>query len=327
MRVAVTGGTGHIGGNLVRALVARGDEVRVLVRDDARAIDGVPAERVAGDVLDAASLTAAFAGAEIVFHLAALISITGDQGGKVTAVNVTGAENAARAALAVGARRFVHVASVHAFDMAPLDQPVDETRARALGARHAAYDRSKALGEAAVRRVFAEGLDGVVLHPAGVLGVNDFRPSRVGQFFLDLYHRKLPALTPGGFDWVDVRDVVGGIIAASERGWSGESYILSGEWRAMVELAEIAATVTGVPAPTFISPMWAARIGAPFMTLFNRVTGIEPLYTSEALDALEANHVLSHEKAAREWGYAPRPMTEAIADLYAWFGAQGWLRK
>lgn len=327
MRVAVTGGTGHIGGNLVRALVERGDVVRVLVHEDARAIEGLAVERISGDVLDPESLRKGFAGMEIVFHLAALISITGDQGGRVTAVNVQGAENSARAALAAGCRRFVHVASVHAFDMAPLGLPVDETRARSLGAHHAAYDRSKALGEAAVRRVFADGLNGVVLHPAGVLGVNDFRPSRVGQFFLDLYHRKLPALTPGGFDWVDVRDVVGGILAASERGRSGESYILSGEWRAMVELAAIAANVTGVAAPRYVSPMWAARLGAPFMTLFNRVTGIEPLYTSEALDALEANHVLSHAKAAAEWAYAPRPITEAVRDLYGWFDAQGWLKK
>ncbi len=310
MRVAVTGGTGHLGVNLVRALEARGDEVRN--------------HRV--DVADRPALEQCFDGVEVVFHLAALISITGDQGGKVTATNVTGAENSARAAYKAGVRRFVHVASVHAFDMHPLDAPVDETRARAFGPRHAAYDRSKALGEKAVRAVFSEGLDGVVIHPSGILGPADPRPSRMGQFFLDLQHRRMPALTEGGFDWVDVRDVVDGILAAAERGRAGESYILSGYWRSVRELAELAAAITGVPAPKLTSPMWAARLGAPFMTAFNRVTGIEPLYTSEALDALEANHVLSHAKAARELGYSPRPTPETVRDLYTWFGANGRLR-
>lgn len=324
MRVAVTGATGHIGANLVRALIDRGDEVVALVRHPSLALEGLPIRCVSGDVLDAASLAEAFEGAEVVFHLAAVISITGDQGGLVTRTNVEGARNAATAARTAGVRRFVHVASVHAFEMAPLDQPVDETRARAFGAHHAAYDRSKALGEQAVRGV--EGLDAVILHPSGVIGPADFRPSRVGQFFLDLYHRRLPALTPGGFDWVDVRDVVAGILAAADRGRAGESYILSGTWHSMVELAAMASKVTGVPAPRWRSPMWLARTGAPFMTAFNRVTGIEPLYTTEALDALEANRRLLHHKAARELGHAPRAIPETVADLCAWFRQQGWLR-
>lgn len=260
------------------------------------------------------------------YHLAALISITGDQGGRVTATNVDGARNVAIAALGCGVRRFAHVASVHAFDMHPLDQPVDESRARALGAKHAAYDRSKALGERAVREVFAKGLDGVVLHPSGIIGPSDPRPSRMGQLFLDLQHRRLPALTPGGFDWVDVRDVVRGVLLAAERGSSAESYILSGSWHSIHDLAGLAQAVTGVSAPRFTSPMWAARLGAPFMTAFNRVTGIEPLYTSEALDALEANRILSHEKAASHFGYTARPIGETIRDLYAWFEGEGRLK-
>lgn len=127
-RVAVTGGTGHPGPNLVRGLVERGDRVRVLVHRDSApdggpgALDGVDVERCAGDVGDIESLRRCFADAELVFHLAACISITGDQGGRVTRTNVDGSRNSAEVAREAGVGRFVHV----------------------IGPRHAAYDRSKA---------------------------------------------------------------------------------------------------------------------------------------------------------------------------------------
>ena len=72
-------------------------------------------------------------------------------------------------------------------------------------APHFAYDRSKAAGERALREVMAKGLEAVILHPSGVVGPHDFGPSRMGQVLLQLYHRKLPSLLRGGFDFVDVR--------------------------------------------------------------------------------------------------------------------------
>ena len=306
MNVAVTGATGHVGGNLVRALVDRGDRVRILLRGEPIGLDGLDVDAIPGDVADPDSLRAAFDGAEVVFHLAALISITGSQGGRVEATNVLGARHAAEAALEAGVRRYVHFSSVHAFDHRPYEVPLDEQRAR-VGPRHPAYDRSKSAGEAQVREVVARGLDAVVVHPSGIIGPADPRPSRMGQVFLDLAHRRMPALLDGGFDWVDVRDVVAGALAAAEQGRAGESYLLCGHWHSLRELAVMAAAATGVKAPALDSPMWLARIGAPLMTLFNKVTGIEPLYTPEALHALRSNRHVSSEKAARELGYRSRP--------------------
>jgi len=324
VRVAVTGATGHVGGNLVRALLARGDQVRVLVRSEPTGLDGLDVEVVTGDVTRPETLQALFDGMEGAFHLAALISITGSQGGRVEQVNVDGAGAAAQAALAAGVRRYVHFSSVHAFDHDPYDAPLDETRARP-GPHHPAYDRSKSAGEAQVRDAASQGLEAVIVNPTGILGPADVRPSRMGQVFLDLYHRKLPALLDGGFDWVDVRDVVAGALGALDRGTPGEGYLLSGHWCTLHELAEVAAACTGVPAPRLTSPMWLARVGAPFMTVFNKLTGIDPLYTSEALHALRSNRDVRHDKAARELGYRARPLEETVADLYAWFGAQGRL--
>ncbi len=322
-RVAITGATGHLGANLVRACLHEGWAVRVLVHGSGVGLEGLDVERVKGDVTAPDTLPPLVEEVDVVFHLAAMISIDGDQGGRVPAINVEGARNVALAAHAARVRRFVHVASVHAFTQRPLDVPINEGRERVSGPRVLAYDRSKAAGEAAVRGVFEAGLDGVVVYPSGVIGPLDVGPSRMGRFFLDLVHQRLLALTPGGFDWVDVRDVVATIIAASRQGRANEGYIVSGRWASMAELADIAATITGVAAPRWTSPMWLARLGAPAMTLGNRLFGIEPLYTSEALDALECNRALHHHKAAAELGHAPRPIEETVRDLYAYFAAAG----
>ncbi len=322
--IVVTGATGHLGANLVKTLVDRGEQVRVLVRDpDPPALRGLDVERFSGDVRDEASVQRAFEGADLVFHLAALISIVGDMNGLVHETNVVGARNVARSALRKGVRRLVHFCSVHAFEQAPLDVPLDETRSRVNRADAPAYDRSKAQGEAEVRKAIAEGLDAVILHPSGVIGPFDHRPSRMGQVFLDLYHRKLPSLVDGGFDWVDARDVANTAIAAAERGRTGESYLVSGHWKSVGELADLAHRVTGVPPPRLTSPMWLARLGAPFMERWAELTGREPLYTAESLLALRANRRYVRTKAERELGHDPRPTIESIRDIYRWFAQEG----
>src|SRR4029450_3502948 len=158
MRVVVTGASGHVGANLVRALRERGDTVRALVHRNEAALDGLDAERVRGDVLDADSLVRAFEDAERVYHLAALISIDGDRGGAVPAINVRGARNGAEAALTPGVRPRAPCSSIHAFDQNPLDQPLDETRARSdQRPRHPAYDGSKARRDREGRGVDTRG--------------------------------------------------------------------------------------------------------------------------------------------------------------------------
>jgi nucleoside-diphosphate-sugar epimerase len=135
----VTGATGHIGANLVRELLRRGRRLRVLVErgaaEDTRAIDGLELERVVGDVRERESLRPLFAGADVVYHLAAVIALAGDRAGRLHDVNVAGAENVAELAREAGVRRMVHFSSIHAFDSAPAGEPIDEKRARALGAR------------------------------------------------------------------------------------------------------------------------------------------------------------------------------------------------
>jgi dihydroflavonol-4-reductase len=323
MTVVVTGANGHVGANLVRELVRRGRTVRVLIHHNQDALAGLAIECVRGDVGDPPSLRRAFRGADVLYHLAAIISIDGDRGGVVPTTNVTGVRNVAAAALECGVRRMVHVSSVHAFVQEPLDQPLDETRAHVTSPHYPAYDRSKAAGEAEVRAAIGRGLDAVIVNPTGIIGPYDYQPSRMGRVFLDLFARRLPALVTGGFNWVDVRDVVAGAMAAEERGRTGENYLLAGHWQSVGALAAMAEDTTGVRPPLLTCPMGLARVGAPFVTAAGRLLGTEPLFTSESLHALRANPDVRHDKARRELGYQPRPTRETVTAVYEWFAHTG----
>ncbi len=326
MTIVVTGASGHIGANLVRALLEQGQSCRVMVHQNSRSLEGLPVERTTADLLDRESLVRAFGGADLVYHLAARISITGADGGKVRRVNVEGTRNVVTACLQCGVRRLVHFSSIHALRQKPLDQPLDEHRPR-VGQEAYAYDRSKAMAEAEALAGNDQGLEVVVVNPTGVIGPGDFTPSAMGQVFLDLHRRRLHGLVNGGFNWVDVRDVVSSVIRAAETGRPGETYLLGGHWLSIRGLARVAAEVTGVRAPLFTAPMWAARLGAPLILLAARLTGTRPLFTPEALGALRGNRRVDCGKAARELGHTARPVRETVEDVYNWFESHGMLER
>jgi dihydroflavonol-4-reductase len=323
MTILVTGASGHVGGNLVRALLDRGERVRAMVHRNTRALEGLDVERVPGDVTDPSTLAPAMADVDRVFHLAAMISIDGSHGGLVERINVGGTRNVAEAALAAGVRRFVHFSSVHAFSQTPLGEPLDETRAKVSGRGAPAYDRSKAAAEAELREVIAKGLDAVIVNPAGIIGPYDFAPSRMGQVFVQLRRGRLAALTGGGFNWVDVRDAVAGAIAASERGRSGENYLLPGHQLSIREIAERAGEIAGFRPPRFDVPLRLAEMAAPFALGFSRLTRQTPLFTPESLTALRSNPRIVSDKARDDLGYQPRPIDETLRDIYLWLEEAG----
>lgn len=324
MTTVVTGASGFVGSVLVRALLAEGRNVRAAVHLDRRGLDGLDVDIVEADVCDAGALRAAFDGAETVFHFAAVISLAGDLGGRVTNTNVRGAEHAARAALDAGVKRYVHCSSIHAFDLTDPTSIIDESSPRA-GAHHPLYDRTKAMGEEAVRRAIADGLPGVVVNPSGVMGPGDHRPSRIGRVLLDLAARRLPALIPGGFDWVDVRDVCSAALAAERHGRVGDNYLLSGFWHSARQLALFGEEITGVAPPRFDIPLRLAGALAPIGDAWGRLRGREPRLNSDTLAALRATHHISHAKAAKELGYTPRSIRESVHDAYRWFDDAGML--
>jgi dihydroflavonol-4-reductase len=325
--VAVTGISGLVGGNLVRALLSRGARVRGLIHHDTRAIQGLAVECIPGDVLDTNSLRQAFTGADVVYHCAAHISLqTGDRE-HINAVNITGTRNVVNACRECDVRRLVHLSSIHALDQQAASTTIDETTPLALSPDHLPYDRSKAAGELEVRRAIAAGLDAVILNPTGIIGPYDFKPSFFGRAVLALAKGKMPALVKGGFDWIDVRDVVAGMLQAESHAPPGSSYILSGSWRSIRAVADQVAAWAGVPAPRFAAPLWAAYLGIPLMNLIAKIQKTAPLYTRVSLDALRLNRPVSSALAERELNHSPRSFETTISDSLDWFAQNGYLSR
>jgi dihydroflavonol-4-reductase len=303
---------------LVRALVERGDEVRVADKRKTESLAGLDVEHMHVDVLDPDLLERAFAGADTVFHLAAIISIVGDPTGEVHRTNVEGPRNASRAALACGVKRFVHCSSVHAFDLERCGPELTETAPRATMAHVPAYDRSKNEGENEVRAAIAEGLDAVIVNPSGIIGPNDHEPSRLGALLLQMRDRTLPVNIRGGFDFVDARDVVAGMLSAERSGQTGENYILSGHRLSINEIAGLAERVTGVEGPRITMPLSIITGLAPLVVKLTPADET-PLITPDSMHALRYSPSVCHYKASKELGYLPRPFFHTIRDTYAWF--------
>lgn len=325
----VTGATGHVGNNLVRALVERNVTVTALLhtREHETPLEGLSIRRVRGDVLEPESLTPAFEGAEIVFHCAGIVTILSRPTPELFRVNVDGVRNVVRAAGQAGVKRLVHFSSIHAFSTHPMDECVDETR-------HGCdedpgytppYDLSKARGERAALEAIGVGIETVIVNPVSILGPCDFLLSPMGRLLLDLHARKLPALVSGSFDWVDVRDVAAGALAAAALGRSGERYLLTGTRLTVREFAERAALASGVPAPRLTLPVSCAYLALPLTALIAFLTDKAPLLTRPSLQTLHHHKAISSEKARGELGYSPRPIDVTIRDTYDWFRAQGKL--
>jgi dihydroflavonol-4-reductase len=280
---------------------------------------------VKGDLLDKESLRPFIAGAEIVFHLAARISITGDGDGIVRAINTEGTRNMIDLSREMGIRRFIHFSSIHAFRQYPANEILDETRPL-VGPEAFAYDRSKAEGERLVMQAASEGFDAFVLSPTAIVGPMDYEPSLMGSAFLQLYRHQIPALVPGGYNWVDVRDIVVAAIESIQRGKRGEKYLLAGNWRSLPEVAKLIEKHTGRKIVSTVMPFWLAWIGLPFITLYSRISGRIPLYTSESLKIIiHGSKRISHEKAGAALGFVPRSMDETVHDVMQWFDENGYL--
>jgi dihydroflavonol-4-reductase len=318
MKIAVTGANGHVGANLCRSLLAEGHQVKALVHHHKNAIEGLEVEIIEGSVNDPEALRKLFKDAEIVFHLAAIISIDG-QKEKLLKVNYEGTRTLIQTIRENGVRRLIHFSSIHALMHYPFDEPMDETRPLMIDGP-TWYEVTKSRADKMVMEATKDGLDAIVINPTAIVGPNDFKPSLVGTVLLRLYKNSLPALVPGGYNWVDVRDVVHGAIGAMNHGRKGERYILGGKWVSVRDLAMIVEKVTGKKVNKFTIPTGLAKIGVPFIKAYAKVTGQEPLYTGESLSTLvEVNKKISSNKAGTELGYHSRDLEITVRDTIDWF--------
>lgn len=320
MKIAVTGAAGHVGCNLIRALLKDGEhKIRVLQHYDHQALDGLDIEIVEGDLHHPETLVNFCSGNEVLFHLASKISIGSDSYESIYKTNVQGTKNLVQAAQNAGIKKYIHFSSIHALIHEPFDEMMDESRGLATHSS-IAYEKTKSLAEEWVLTQKSKDFEVVVLNPTSIIGPADYKPSLMGQMLIRLYNNSLPGLVPGGYNWVDVRDIVKSAISAIKNGKSGERYILGGSWTTVKELADVLAKVNDITINKPIFPLWLARVGVPFIHLWSKVTGQHPLYTNESLHILQScNTNISYQKAAKDLGHSPRPLGETLKNTIDWF--------
>lgn len=318
--ILVTGATGHIGNVLVRKLLDQGEKVRALIwrGEDIASIRDMDVEKVEGDVLDPASLEPALEGVDTVYHLAGIISIMPGRSPFVWKVNVEGTRNMLDAARHAKIRRLVYTSSIHAIKRAPHGTEMDESLGFDANNPYGEYDRSKASASLEVQEAAHADLDAVIVCPTGVIGPYDFRGSEMGEVIRGAAEAKPMFYVEGAYDFVDVRDVADGLIAAAEHGRRGESYILGGNKISVRYMLETVREVTGKAFSRIKIPFSLAEFAAKFMPWYYLRTKAKPRFTPYSLEVLQSNCDISHAKAARELGYQPRPVLETIADTVRW---------
>lgn len=320
---AVTGAAGYVGINLLRSLSDLGWTLRTTDSRPLAGVDTTGIDHTVGDVRDRSVLDSVLAGADVVFHLAARITLASEDP-EAWDINVTGPATVAAAALALGVPRLVHCSSVHAFDLSLAVPRLNEMSPRSIDPSRPVYDRSKFAGETEVRKVIDRGLDATIVNPTGVIGPIDLGPSRMNLVIDAAARGRLPAVVNGGFDWVDVRDVVAGLVAAVDRGRTGENYLLSGHQASVIHLGRLAAALNGHVGPVVAIPGAVAKSVAP---MGERISGWfhSDVFTPASIGTLIDDPVVDGDKAHRELGHDPRPLEDTVRDTVRWFEGEARL--
>jgi dihydroflavonol-4-reductase len=328
MKVLVLGATGQLGANLVRALLARGDQVRALVRTQSRAttLNGLDLERVPGDLNDGDSLRRACDGVRVVYQAAGYyppqtIPVQ-------TAVDQALAEtrNLLEAVRRASVERLVFTSTLTTIGFPPSPgRLADEDCPFVSLFPRNPYLMSKAAMERAVLDAAKAGVPAVIVNPTAFFGPYDSKPTSGTQILL-IAKRLMPAYIAGRVNAIDVRDVAAGMIRAAERGRVGERYIL-GNWNTtQKELNALIARMAGVMAPLAPVPFALARYGAHagewlFRAVLRRPSPA-PAFFVEMLPHMQHYDC---SKAVRELDYPRNPVEGAIRDALAWFRAHGYL--
>ena len=313
----VIGGTGYLGRAIVTEIIQRGDQPIVFSNTASPELQALDVPIILGDIRNMEQLRRAFEsllpGAQVI-HCAGLITIESKPMPGLSAVNITGTRNILQLCREYPVGRLCYVSSVHALPQIQQGHVKREIRRFSPRRVIGQYAKTKAMASQLVHNEAADGLNAVVVYPTGIVG-----PGKQGQgqttpliqAFLD---GKLPFYVEGGHDFVDVRDVAFGVLAALERGRRGEAYILSGGYYTMKEILDMVAQVAGRKRLYFSLPAGLFRMVAPIVEVTSRLGGKKPMLTRYMAHVLASFELYSHQKAAYELGFRPRPMLDSVAD-------------
>ena len=325
MKVLVTGATGFIGGNLVRALKARGYGVRALVRDQSSTLtlENTGVEVVPGDVRDRESVARALEGCQAVFHCAALYTFWSLEPREVYQVNVEGTKTVFEEALKSGVKGAVYTSTVSTIGIPKKGmgtEEMDPSPRDLIG--H--YKRSKYQGEKEALRAASTGLPVVVVNPTAPVGPWDVKPTPTGGIVLDFLRGRIPAYVNTGMNMVDVEDVATGHVLALEKGQPGQRYILGNRNMTLKEVLKTLESITGKKGPRLRVPInLVVALGIIDQLIEGKLLRRRPRIPLEGMRVARKPMYVTNDKAVRELGLPQSPVEGALENAVRWFRDNG----
>jgi dihydroflavonol-4-reductase len=327
MTTLVTGAAGFLGSHVARALVSRGDDVRMLLRASShnRAISDLSLEYVTGDLRDAASLERAVKGVKRVFHVAADYRLWARRSREIYDSNVGGTKNLLEAAKRAGVEQFIYTSTVATVEVDRPELPNESTDAK-LDEMVGHYKRSKWLAEQEVLNAARQGFPAIVAMPTTPVGPGDWKPTPTGKIILDFLNGKMPGYVETGLNFIAVEDCAAGHLLVAEKGKSGERYLLGSENLTLKQLLDLLAKITGLAAPGFKIPHGVALRVAYLNTVCSRLIGKEPQIPIEGVKI--ARHVMFVDcaRAGRELGFKAGPVKAALERAVRWYEENGYVK-
>ncbi len=328
MTTLVTGAAGFLGSHVARQLVARGEDVRVLMRPSStnRAIADLSLEYVTGDLRDPASLERAMQGVKRVFHVAADYRLWARRSQEIYDSNVGGTKNLLEAAKRAGIEQLIYTSTVATIAVDRPQHPNEFTDAK-LEEMVGHYKRSKWMAEQEVLGAAKAGLPVIVVMPTTPVGPWDWKPTPTGKIILDFLNGKMPGYVETGLNFVGVEECAAGHLLAAEKGKVGERYLLGGENLTLKQVLDILANITGLPAPKLKIPHGLALGVAYANTVFSRLIGREPGIPVEGVKIAQHLMFVDCSRAQRELGFKAASVAAALERAVRWYEANGYIAK
>jgi len=325
-KILVTGAAGFLGSHITRQLVARGADVRVLLRSSSnnRAIADLPLEYVTGDLRDSGSLDRALGGVQRVFHVAADYRLWSKRSQDIYDSNVGGTKNILEAAKRAGAEQFIYTSTVATIAVDRTEPPNEFTDTK-LEEMVGHYKRSKWLAEREVLDAAKAGFPAIIAMPTTPVGPWDWKPTPTGKIILDFLNGKMPGYVETGLNFVGVEECAAGHILVSDKGIVGERYLLGSENLTLKAVLDILAEITGLPAPSMKIPHRVALGVAYAETAFSRLIGREPQIPVEGVRIAKHTMFVDCARAPRELGFQQGSATAAFERAVRWYQANGYI--
>ena len=329
-RYLVTGGTGFLGSHVVKELIGRGCDVRVLVMPGDSYEKYLPdgAEITYGTVDDDESMNEFFSGDlcnACVIHCAGIVTIASKTDERLWRVNVTGTQNVLDRCMKSRVAKVIYVSSVHAIPEPARGNTITECAGFSPDAVVGQYAKSKAAATAYSLHMAQMGLPISIVHPSGIIGPGDRMSGNITSVITSYCRGKLPCSVAGGYDFVDVRDVSDGIIACAEKGKNGSCYILSNKYTTIDVILNKLRSITNGKRLLFTVPQELVKTIAPIYEKISIRQGKRLSLTPYSVYTMTSNGCFSHDKATAELSYNPRDIAESLGDIVKWLNDSGLL--